>query len=144
MVATPNWCARFPAYKVANGDPKKSDHRHVTLVLDGCSRPWRQRQGGVRFKRFEAWWLLEENCDNIVKDAWEDGNDLNVKDKLRKVVETLNTWSREVLGDLGKRIKKLKSELEAVRREQISDSQVRREQTLSFKLERLEEQHDLV
>lgn len=82
--------------------------------------------------RFEARWLVEEGCDGIVKDAWEGAHGPRVSSKLATVMKSLDTWSHEVLGDLRKRIKKIKSELEQVRQQPLSERMVRREQTLCF------------
>lgn len=87
---------------------------------------------------------MEESCDGLVQQAWEDSSEGTISAKLAAIMKTLNTWSQEVLGDLKKRIMNLKAELEIVRRKPISESQIRREQTISFKLEKLEEQEDLV
>lgn len=141
VVATPEWCAHFPAYKVVNGDPQKSDHRPVVLWCDGSPRVYRQ---AGRERCFEAKWLIEDGCDGVVQEACEGVRRLNVHEKLAAVVKSLNTWSNVVLGDLSKRINKIKRELEAVRRQPISERQVRREQTLCFRLDKLEEQEDLV
>jgi hypothetical protein len=62
---------------------------------------------------------------------------------MRGVAASLGDWSSNVLGDLGKRVKKAKKDLEVCRRQPISDASVRREAVLSFKAERLEEQLDL-
>jgi hypothetical protein len=48
-----------------------------------------------------------------------------------------------VLGDLEKRLKKAKKELERWKREPISDFSVSREAVWSFKIDRLEEQVDI-
>jgi len=48
-----------------------------------------------------------------------------------------------VLGDLEKRLKKAKKELEKWRREPINDRSVNKEAVWSFKVDRLEEQIDL-
>jgi hypothetical protein len=53
------------------------------------------------------------------------------------------TWSRNTLGDLEKRISRLKKDLEACRRKAIDPEQVRREELLRFKLSRVEDQRDL-
>ena len=53
------------------------------------------------------------------------------------------SWSKNTLGDLDKRISKIKKELEAWRRKGIGPEQVRREQLLRFKLGRLEDQKEL-
>jgi ribonuclease HI len=62
---------------------------------------------------------------------------------LRSVSSDLNTWSREVLGDMEKRIKELNVELEECRRSPLSQNIVNKEQIIRFKLERLEEQRDI-
>ena len=55
-------------------------------------------------------------------------------------MKELVDWSRNIPGDLEKRIHRVKEELEAERRKNISEEQVRREHILRFKLSRLEEQ----
>jgi hypothetical protein len=64
-------------------------------------------------------------------------------DYLKSVSKDLHTWSRDVLGDLQQRIKKLRIELEGLRRGDISEASLRKEQVVRFKLERLEEQLDV-
>ena len=61
-------------------------------------------------------------------------------DHIRWVSKDLHTWSRDVLGDLQQRIKKLLIELEDLRRGDLSETNVRKEQVTHFKLGRLEEQ----
>lgn len=143
-VATPSWCERFPGYKVVHGCPEKSDHRPVVLHLDG-GRPVRRRHMHDPVKRFEARWLLEEDCDVRVSNAWEVARvraEANVQQCMKMINAELQDWSHNILGDLAKRIKKLKLQLEECRREAISESTIRREQVLRFKLDRLEEQQD--
>ena len=55
----------------------------------------------------------------------------------------LHVWSRDVLGDLQKRARILKLELEEIRRLPLSRSMIRKELTVKYKLERLEEQIDV-
>jgi hypothetical protein len=96
--------------------------------------------------RFEARWVVEEECGERIKNQWEQAVGLegrSVKGGLQAVLGDLVGWSKEVMGDLDKRIKKLKKELEQCRREAISDKQVRKEGLLRFKLSRLEDQKDL-
>ena len=78
-----------------------------------------------------------------MQNAWErekhsDGKE--VAGEVKGVLKDLVYWSRNVLGDLGKRMHRTKKELEAVRRKNICEDHVRREQLLRFKLSRLEEQ----
>ena len=64
-------------------------------------------------------------------------------DLISSVSRDLHIWSRDVLGDLQQRIKKIRNELEEVRCDVISEANVRREQVAKYKLERLEDQLDL-
>jgi hypothetical protein len=59
---------------------------------------------------------------------------------VKGVLGGLMDWNRNILGDLEKRISKVKKELEYWRRKGTSPKQVRREGLLCFKLDRLEEQ----
>lgn len=67
----------------------------------------------------------------------------SIKEGLRGVAANLQDWSSKVLGDLEKRLKKVKKELEKWRREPISDLAVGREAVWSFKVDKLEDQLDM-
>jgi hypothetical protein len=141
-VANPGWCAKFPCYKVVNGEQGHSDHRPVLLEMGELTRNIWRGDGGVVNKRFEARWLMEEDCDTIVTNAWNKAKShghTQVKDLITSVSKELHSWSKDVLGDLQKRIKNPKKELEVCRRRDISDHSVHKEQVIKFKLERLEE-----
>jgi gas vesicle protein len=106
----------------------------------------RWRGSGKVNKRFEARWLLEEDCDAIVTNVWnlaKQRGHTQVNDLIMSVSKELHTWSKDILGDLQKRIDKLKEELEAYRKSDISEHKVRKEQVARLKLHRLEEQWDL-
>jgi exonuclease III len=68
-VASESWKLRFPAYKVINGEPRHSDHRPIIVDTQGarCVRRSSARSSGPRF---EARWLQEEGCKEIVENAW--------------------------------------------------------------------------
>lgn len=101
-VANAEWCARFPGYKVVNGCPEHSDHRPVILHVNGASKRPRPKPNNLN-KRFEARWLLEDDCGSIVMDAWQKAGDRGentVAQLIKAVSQKLDAWSREVLGDL--------------------------------------------
>jgi hypothetical protein len=61
-------------------------------------------------KRFEARWLLEEDCETVVNSAWQEASAhgaSNIMDRLKSVFKELHVWSKDVLGDLQQRIKKI-------------------------------------
>ena len=52
---------------------------------------------------FDAKWLSEEGCEDIIKNAWglaRARGENKVMDKMKRVSRELVSWSREVVGDL--------------------------------------------
>jgi hypothetical protein len=99
--------------------------------------PWIQSD----FK-FEARWLHEEGCDEVISESWKkgwDGGGRNVAQVIHSMVGDLTYWSRDVVGDLEKRIKKTRAELEVCMRSPISQDKVLEETRLRCHLEHLEE-----
>jgi hypothetical protein len=81
-----------------------------------------------------------------VENAWKrevGPNGKEVSGAVREVLGNLMVWSINVLGDLERRISRARKELEKWRQKDISPDQVRKEEILRFKLDRLEEQKDL-
>jgi hypothetical protein len=119
--------------------------RHTSLPLPfnkGVTRNAPINHGGLN-KRFEARWLDEEGCDEIIKNAWDVAGirgETSIMEKLRVVSRELHSWSREVIGDLQKRIKQLKADLETCRRDGITAATLNKEQVLRYRLEKMEDQ----
>jgi hypothetical protein len=131
-------------FKVINGEHRHSDHRPIIIDTQGAEKIKRSPARGLT-PRFEAKWLEEEDYMSIVQNAWEREvhmNQKNVSSAVKGVLGELVDWNRNVLGDLEKRISKLKKELEMWRRKGISPEQIRREGLIRFKLSRLEDQRD--
>ena len=82
----------------------------------------------------------------MVTDAWnkvvEQGAP-QVMEALKGVATSLTDWSNNVLGDLEKRVRKLKVELEICRRSGVCWDQVAMEEILHYQLEKVEEQIDV-
>lgn len=90
--------------------------------------------------------MKEEACVGVVSEAWELGGargEGSVAERLRSVAGSLHSWSVNMLGDLEKRMKKLKKELEKCRRSPIDDASVHREAVLIYRLDKVEEQKDI-
>ncbi len=90
------------------------NHRPV-IVTFGEGVAGQVRNGSAGF-RFEAEWVHEENCEAVVSNAWRLSMNTGtgrVADAVRDVAGDLWDWSRNILGDLEKRIKKVKKDLEA-------------------------------
>lgn len=66
-----------------------------------------------------------------------------VGEAIQCVAQDLGDWSTNVLGDLEKRIKKVRKALEECRRREINRELVNREEILKYKLSKLEDQKNL-
>lgn len=75
-------------FLVKNGDPYRSDHRPVIVLTESCPRE--RRLGGAGAFKFEAHWLKEEGCREVVKAAWNSGVDggANLSSHLRGVASS--------------------------------------------------------
>jgi len=131
--------------KVTNGDPRHSDHRPI--IIDVGRREcmaWGEQVEVL--PKFEARWLEEEDCETKVVETWrgamEEGCDC-IMAIPKKVLGVLKEWDKNVLGELEKRIKKVRRELEMWRRQGISQESVNRQHILRYKLERLQDQQNV-
>jgi hypothetical protein len=101
---------------VLNGDPWHSD------IAWSLSRQRGKLQGLFREARlffFEAGWLEEEQCVEVVKEGWDQGMAkglTRVNRLVGRVAGNLSCWSSNVLGVWEKQRKKLKKDLEFCRR----------------------------
>ena len=73
MVATCDWCIKFPQTKLSHRTSSASDYN--PLLLQFFSRT--QREKHRKFFHFEAMWLKQATCEEIVSSAWEEGLFLN-------------------------------------------------------------------
>ena len=142
-LANMEWRAHFATVQVLNGDPRHSDHRPVIISTE---RKEVRNGGGRKAFFFEAAWLEEENCEEVVREGWELGvaeGLTRVNQLVGRVAGNLSVWSSNVLGVWEKRRKKLKKELECCRRRSLSDDVVTREAVLRFQIDKVEEQIDI-
>ena len=119
VVADAAWRVGFPSFWVINGD--------------------RPRPGDQSF-RFEAGWIQEDNCCTIMQNAWNltvEARAGSAGDAVPEAGVELWDWSRNVLGDLEKRIKRAKMDQEACRRRGIDAYDVVREEILKYKPEKM-------
>jgi hypothetical protein len=143
-VASDGWCEHFPDFRVINGDPYNSDHKPVIVEMEEDST-WRGRRQGPRPFRFEAMWLAEENCSEVVRNAWErevKARGGEVADAIKGVAADLLGWNKNSFGKLEKELAATRKALEACRRRASSHENIRLEHELRKKLEKLEGQLD--
>jgi hypothetical protein len=117
-VANPSWCAMNPRREVDVLAARSSDHKPLLIRL------WGAGENQVRFHRsfkFEAKWLLDEECLLIINQAWTEGfhGPTHMQTAMGKVdhcQKTLATWSGRKFGATEKKIKEKTKQLEELQR----------------------------
>ncbi|KAL2901504.1 Transcription factor PCF7 [Bienertia sinuspersici] len=105
------------------------------LGYNGCCFTWERgtqlRLGSVKgwtdlscppiegFK-FETCWLLDDNCEAVVKEAWCTTSVMGVLGKIQQVARHLKRWSSEKFDAIGKQIEIIEMALKAAQGKPIS------------------------
>lgn len=58
------WCEAFLEFSMVNGKPRHSDH---WLIIVNTKGEGRASSAGYLGFRFEAWWLQEEGCSEVIQ-----------------------------------------------------------------------------
>ena len=108
-MATMDWRARFPFSSVTHLPPHASDHLPILLQVQGCKK---LRQKGQKGFKFEEAWLLSDECEGVIKIAWEKGSidalGLGLaKQKIATCAVELQAWGSSNSQPDSKEIKKL-------------------------------------
>jgi hypothetical protein len=141
-VANTEWRNLFPGYEVRHGDQQHSDHMPIIVKLDGENTSHIVGQNKHTF-RFEAQWLNEEGCAELVEKAWAESfgaGSQTVGEGLQDVSKVLDNWNRNVLGDLDTGIKKVKKKLQQCVKKPLSNTNIQEEHVMRYHLDKLEGQ----
>lgn len=88
MSCNANWCANFPNTMIYHLPMMKSDHAPILAILDS-NRP-RPRKS---FK-FENWWLLEKDFNQVVQQSWTKSSSRPFHHKISYLTADLKTWCK--------------------------------------------------
>lgn len=102
MLVNISWRLRFTEVEVHHLPFFKSDHRHLLVKFENHPSSNRHR----RPFRFEAAWLTHQDCNRVIKDAW-DPHLSCFPHQLHGVQEALQTWNKNTFGHIFKRKKAL-------------------------------------
>uniref|UniRef100_A0A453D5J8 Reverse transcriptase domain-containing protein n=1 Tax=Aegilops tauschii subsp. strangulata TaxID=200361 RepID=A0A453D5J8_AEGTS len=133
------WCEVSPDFSVINGYPRHSDHRPVIIQTSGA-RPGVRNEG--RTFQFEAWWLQEEGCSEVIGEAWEAGlygGQGGVSAAMKNVATLVEKEAKEVVGEIEGRLKKARKDLERCMRCPVSEEKIAEEARLRCVVNDLEE-----
>ena len=106
-----DWFLRFPTSRIHYLECFHSDHRPILLISDVEQKRFYKK--GQPFW-FEAMWVKDKTCEEVIKDSWAGLDDTNpVRKLLRKITsyqDNLHTWNRVTFGlrtTLAKKLKEL-------------------------------------
>ena len=121
----------------------KSDHRPIIVDTDQLGGQNMIRRGP---RRFEARWL-KETVNEVIESAWArastQGQTSTFMAKLNKVHDDLHIWDREIPKKPAQQMKKLKRELEKLRRGPMMDDSIIAQKEILLQLELLLEQEEI-
>lgn len=87
--------------------------------------------------RFESFWLSNNECKNIVADAWEECLGANIDFHIANCADKLAEWSKHTFGALRSRIKTSERKLNAAQRCPPDANMMRNCKALAFELDEL-------
>ena len=66
--------------------------------------------------RFESMWLKDEQCEEVVSEAWERGKNMGTQNLFTQCMEecrrSLSSWNKNKLGHVGQKISTLQKKLQ--------------------------------
>jgi len=83
-----DWCSAFPTTTVYHLPMMKSNHALILAVLDS------KRPKPKKPFRFENWWLLEKDFDQIAKKSWSKSIHRPFHQKVSFLASDLKAWRR--------------------------------------------------
>ncbi|CAM8916763.1 unnamed protein product [Rhodiola kirilowii] len=132
FVANENWRRMFPLYSVRHSWANASDHCPIMLDLRGEKR----RNGQGKF-RFETMWMRHGNYSEKIKEIWRKA--VTGGGPASKILEScgsqLKRWNDEEFGNVKRRIKQLKAQIQELQKEARSEVSLEEESKLSAELD---------
>jgi hypothetical protein len=91
-----------------------SDHNPILLVF-GTNNDFRDdKKTKNQLKRFENIWTQDPDCLQIIKSAWEEGED-EIHIRLNSVMNTVHNWGKDTHGNIPTEIKAIETKIQKLR-----------------------------
>lgn len=139
------WTTRFPSHKIEHLTRVHSDHCPIFIDWNYATIPNRSRRNTFRF---EAMWLQDESCKEVIKDAWI-ANQISpspaaFKWKMTRIGCILKSWEKENFGHITRQIASCYRALEQVQAEWPSSETLEREKTIELELQSLSKKEEIM
>ena len=100
-VATVDWFLRFPTSRINHLECFHSDHGPILLISDAEHKRFYKKRCPFRF---EAMWMKEKSCEDVIKNSWVDVANTDLVSvllkKLTSYQDNLRIWNRETFGQV--------------------------------------------
>uniref|UniRef100_A0A803MW53 CCHC-type domain-containing protein n=1 Tax=Chenopodium quinoa TaxID=63459 RepID=A0A803MW53_CHEQI len=116
-----------------NGDGKLSDHALIVLTTENHTAGF----GGHTGFKFEALWLSNEECGEVVGQGWRDSVGCSMASRVAICSEKLASWAALTFGLVKKRIKKGEKRLSELKRGAMDAAKLEMCNSLSNELDEL-------
>ena len=122
-MANAGWRGEFPASTVTHLFSHASDHRPLMLQI---KKDWRNKSRMSLAFKFEESWLLWEDCERTVEEAWHNAGGSHTglnraKEKINKSGEELAAWGSTKTQPEAEEIKKLQKKIEQLSMEEATE-----------------------
>jgi hypothetical protein len=126
-ISNGKWMKMHPGAVLQHLGYIRSDHRPILLDTEYQMGVGRQKHGP---RRFEAKWLREEGCRQVVKDAWEafGVTPTGVLKRLARLHAEMHEWGSTVLKQPRKRLQKSQRELDDALSGQLTEDSEKKRQ----------------
>lgn len=89
-VANEDWFDLYPSYLVKHLPHNFSDHCPLFVKID-----FNRTKNPPRPMRFESWWVLEESCEEKIRQLRNSGSG-SVPERLLQLLEGMRTWEKQI------------------------------------------------
>uniref|UniRef100_A0A803MKN4 CCHC-type domain-containing protein n=1 Tax=Chenopodium quinoa TaxID=63459 RepID=A0A803MKN4_CHEQI len=141
FLANRAWRDFFQGSFVTHLSKRKSDHLPILLCIKEATPSQKKKKKKKRLYRFEEMWLRDENCADIVSEAWDYGGDLC--SKIAFTSTRLSAWSREKFGDFVKELNACKAQMKVLTGEVQSTEVVAQMRALDDRMDELERREEM-
>ncbi|XP_021770438.1 uncharacterized protein LOC110734577 [Chenopodium quinoa] len=135
FIATEDRCTLFPECVVKNLPILKSQSDHALIVL--TTENHTAGFGGHTGFKFEALWLSNEECGEVVGQGWRDSVGCSMASRVAICSEKLASWAALTFGLVKKRIKKGEKRLSELKRGAMDAAKLEMCNSLSNELDEL-------
>lgn len=132
-VANTEWCTLFPHASIYPLPAIGSDHNPLLLntCIDSC--------GGPRPFKFEAMWISDNSCYDVVQKGWnlfcKGSSHFQLNSRIKNVKKSLKDWNFSHFGHCQSTIKSLQEQIGLLQSQPQSDVVVSQEASLQLNLD---------